>query len=309
MATQSFYYSNLAVPGTIGNTGGISNSATTFFMTGSAPSGYPASFPFRLTFASGQPTEEVVTVNSGAGTSASPWNITRGQDGTTAQAQGQNTSVTHQACAGDYTLSRLHEGSGSADLPHGLPAAAWTSGAFATINETTESSAVTHITWSSIPQTYAHLLIIMQARLTETTVQSDDVLVTLNGDAGSYYSYLTLWGTNISGTGTGGLASSAYTTSAAAGWPMFRITASEAGAAVNAGGGWALIPNYTGTAFNKQFTSVSGGGNGTGAMVDGRVRWGWYNPPSQVAVTSVTLTAPNSTTFLIGSQFSLYGVG
>jgi hypothetical protein len=304
MATQAFYYSNTAVAGTIGNTGGISNSGLSLYLT-STPSGYPSSFPFKLTLGG----LEVVYVASGAGTSGSPWVLSaRGQEGTTAQSWPQTTtSVQHQATAGDFTTASLHEGSVAADLPHGLPAGAWLTAAMATIVETTFASSGGAFTWSSIPATYKHLILICQARLTETTLQSDDIGVQLNGSAAAVYSYLTISGTNISGATTGALTQAAATGFAVTSWPMFRVAASESGAAVNAGGGLALIPNYTSTAFNTMFVGLSGMGDGTSAAVDGRMRWGWFNPASQTAITSITITPPSGN-FLTGSFFGLYGL-
>lgn len=319
-ATQARFYSNTAVAGQIGNTGGISNSATSFFLS-STPSGYPSQFPFLLvlspngTINAGQ-APEAVLVTAGSGTSGSPWTITRGQDGTTAASWGQNATVTHEVDSGDFTQFSLHANSSVSPnnddptygLPHNLPASAWVTASFAAINETTLSSAQPSVTWSSIPGTYKHLLIIVQARLSETTVQSDDLALNINGDAGANYSYLTISATNISGAGTGSLVQSQFTASAVTSWPLLRVAASEAGAAANAGGGFALIPNYTSTVFNKSFYALSGMGDGTSAAIDGRLRWGFYNPGSQVAVTSLTVSAPGSSNMNVGSFLGLYGI-
>jgi len=304
VATQAFYYSNTAVAGTIGNTGGISSTATSLYLS-ATPSGYPASFPFKLVLGG----LEVVYVTAGAGTSASPWTITRNPsgEGTTAQSWPQGTSVQHMATAGDFTTASLHEGSVAADLPHGLPASAWVTAALATIQETTLDANGGAFTWSSIPATYEHLIIVCQARLTETTLQSDDIFVQLNGSASAVYSYLTISATNISGAGTGSLTEGAATAYAVSSWPMFRVAASQAGSAVNAGGGFAWIPNYSNPTFNKMFVGISGMGNGTSAAVDGRVRFGWFNPVTQAAVNSITFTPPGSSSFLTGSFFGLYG--
>lgn len=306
MATQSFFYSNNAVDGTIGNVGGISNSATSMFLT-SAPTGYPASFPFRLALGG----SEVVNVTAGAGTSGSPWTIARGQDGTTASSWAQGSTVGHRITQGDVQLSRLHEGSGQADLPHGLPSAAWNAASFTSLATSTLASPAATLTASSIPSTSKHLLLILNARITEATVQADDVAMTLNGDTGAHYSYLTLFATNVTGsTTTGALgAVSDNTASAVANWPAFRVNAASAGAAVNAGGGMLLIPNYAGATFGKMFWSISGAGNGSSAMVDGRWRVGWWTPTSQAAISSLTLTAPGGSNFTAGSMFQLVGLG
>jgi hypothetical protein len=308
LATQSCYYSNTAVDGYLGAS--ISNAATSIYLA-SAPSGYPGQYPFRLVLGG----SEVVYVTSGAGTSASPWVVQRGQDGTTAQAWtggGTSTTVQHRATAADFTASRLHEGSVQADLPHGLPSSAWTAAPMASIGKQLLAAAAGTVTFSSSPATYSSLLLLIQARGSETSLQSDDLTCTVNGDVGAHYSYLTVSATNISGSGTGTLgAVGDFTASSATSWPLCRINTSQAGSAANAGGGFIWFPNYTGTAFGKMFWSMSGAGNGSSAMVDGRVRMGWWTPAAQAAISSLALTAPGggSNTFLAGSYFQLFGVG
>jgi hypothetical protein len=190
---------------------------------------------------------------------------------------------------------------------HGLPASAWAGNAAAVINETTLANSTTNaVSWSSIPGTYQHLLVIVQARLTETTALTDDISLAFNGDTGAHYSWVSVATTNISGTLTGPTGTSAYAVSSI---PAFRAAASQGGAPANAGGGYAFIPNYASAAFNKAVYAKSGAGNGTSAMVDQRDRSGFWNPTSQAAVTAVSLTAPAGSNFLTGSQFCLYGLG
>lgn len=309
---QARYYSNTAVPGTVGESGGISNSALNLFLA-ITPSGYPSQYPFLLVISptgsinAGQ-SPEAVLVTAGAGTPASPWVITRGQGGTTAQAWASGATVTHEADAIDFTNAAIHAGSQQPQQPHGLPLSAWNTANMAAISETTLSAAQASVTWSAIPQAYKHLLILVQARLGETTVQSDDLLVTLNGDSSASYSYLSLFATNISGAGTGALTGSQAAASAVTSWPAFRVAASLAGFAQNAGGGFLWLPNYTSTTFNKFFVGISGMGDGTSAAIDGRVRWGFYNPGVQAAVTKITVAAPAGTTMNIGSFLGLYGL-
>jgi hypothetical protein len=308
LATQGFFYSNTAVDGFLNTS--ISSAATSMFLT-TTPSGYPSQFPFVLVLGG----SEVVYVTAGSGTSGSPWTIQRGKDGTTAQAWtggGTTTSVQHRAVADDFTLSRLHEGSVQADLPHGLPSSAWQAAPLASISKQVLASAATTVTFSSIPATYSSLLLLVQARGSETSLQADDLTCVVNGDVGAHYSYLTFSATNISGSGTGALGSVAdFTTSAVTSWPLARINTALAGSSVNAGGGSVWFPNYTGTAFGKMFWSMSAAGNGSAAMVDGRMRMGWWTPATQAAISSLTLTAPGggANTFLAGSYFQLFGVG
>lgn len=283
----------------------ISNSATSVYLS-TTPSGYPTTFPFKLVLGGA----EIVYVTAGAGTSGTPWTITRAQDTTSASAWGAGTTVQHEMTAGDLALSRAHEIAQLAQLPHGLPSTAWSVGAFTTINETTLPNSTTNlVTWSAIPATFKHLLIMIQARLTETNNQTDDILMQVNGDTTAVYSYLSFYLSNISGAGTGALASSQFASAANTVWPVCRVAASLAGSAVNAGGGFAFLPNYSQATYNKSYYSMSGSGNGTGAMVDGRIRWGFYNPAAQAAISSLSLACPASCYYLSGSFFGLYAFG
>jgi hypothetical protein len=257
----------------------------------------------------GTVSEEIVTVTAGSGTSGSPWTITRGQDGTSTVAHSLGATAGHRVTAGDENLSRAHEAlSGGSSGAHGLPASAWATAAIALLDHQLFSVAAASVSWSSIPNTYTHLLVVAQGKFSENTQQSDSILCTLNSDSSAKYSYLAQYSTNVSGASTGALVGGQTTTSATTSWPLIRLGASQAGSAANAGGGWAIIPNYTSTVFNKGFYSVSGAGDGTTAFVDQRIVSGWYNPASQTAISTMTLTAPGASNFVIGSYISLYGI-
>lgn len=303
--TQWRYYSNVAVQDTLAS--GISSSATSIVAGSGSPQGYPTSFPFTLQLDPGSASFELVSVTAGAGTSASPWTVTRGYDGTLGRSHSSGAILQHAWSANDLTQAAIHEGLGSGSGVHGLPASAWLGNAAVTINETTLANSTTNVvSWSGIPGTYQHLLVLVQARLTETTALTDDITLTFNGDTGAHYSSLTMSATNTSGSLVGPSATTAFAT---ANIPAFRVAASQAGAPANAGSGVAWVPNYASPAFNKNLLAFSGAGNGTSAMVDGRLRWGFWNPASQAAVTAVSLTAPAGSNFLTGSAFCLYGVG
>lgn len=341
-------YSNTAVADTLVVTGGGNmstsvpgNGSGSIYAGSGAPVGYPASFPFILNIEPGTSNSELVNVVSGAGTSASPWVLgnlggvnARGADGTTAKTHTAGVAIMHTMSANDLTTAATHEAAIAAQLPHGLPAAAWLTGAFATIAETVTTSGQTSVSgtlgtttgsWSSIPATWKHLLITGQGRITETVVYSDDLQLTFNGDASSVYAWNTIasanpagvWSalyditTNLTtpwaptGTQTGPINTSGF---AAASAPLFRLMSSAFGSGVNAGGGFAFIPNYSGSTFNKTFYSVSGGGDGTSSFTDLRIRVGIYNPATQAAVTAIAITAPG-TGYVTGSAFGLYGIG
>jgi len=297
------YYSNTAISDTLG--AAISNSATSLYAASGAPSGYPTQFPWILRLEPGTSNEELVQVNSGSGTSGTPWAVTRAADGTTAKAHSAGTAIAHGVSAGDLTQAATHYASGSGSGVHGLPASAWAAGSFATISEQTTTAAQTSVTFSSIPQTYQHLLLLGTGRLAETSVQSDDVQLQFNGDSGTHYGYLTIFAANAGGTMSGPSTGNGFANSSA---PVFRFLASQSGAVANVGGGFAFIPGYSGSGLNKVFYAVSGGGNGTTSFVDMRTRLGIWNPAAQAGVTSITLTAPSGG-FNAGAQFGLYGLG
>jgi hypothetical protein len=297
------FYSNVAIPDTL--SASINNSATSIVTGSGAPSGYPTSFPFAVRLEPGTSNEEVVIVNSGAGTSGSPWVVTRASDGTTAKSHASGVALAHGMSATDLTTAANHYSQGSGSGVHGLPASAWATSGFATLFETTTTSGQASFSWSSIPQTYKHLMVIGQGRLVETSVQSDDVSVTFNGDSSAVYSYLTNLTSNPGGTMTGPSAGTGF---ASGQGPLFRFTASQGGVAANPGGGMAMIPNYTGTTFNKTWYVLSGGGNGSNSFVDLRVRVGVYAPSTQAAITSMSIIAPTGG-FVTNCVFGLYGFG
>jgi hypothetical protein len=301
----SRYYSNTSIANTIGNSGGISNSAASVYCA-SAPSGYPSQFPFTLALDPGTSSMELVSVTSGAGTSGSPWAISRGFDGTTAVAHSPGAVIAHDLSAYDVSTSRAHEAAQQSAGPHGLPATAWDTAAFAEINETILTNSTTAVqTWNSIPGTYSHLLVVILGRLTETTALTDYLTMQFNGDSGAYYSFVQNETNNTSGTLSAPTATTTFGGSSA---PFGRLTASQGGAAVNAGAIFAIIPWYTSTAFNKVVLSMTGAGDGTSALVDGRVMSGFYNPPTQAAVTSLSVSAPSGSFFKSGTALGLYGL-
>jgi hypothetical protein len=305
---QSYYYSNVAVAGLLGAT--INNSVTSMYMS-TTPTGYPGSFPFKVVLDQGTASEEIVKVTAGNGTVGTPWTIVRAWDGTTAQPHtGLTATIGHYITAEDETLSRLHEalitsGSGA----HGLPASAWATAAIAALDETTLANSTTAaVTWSSISAAYNHLLIIVQGKFTENANQSDHLTVTINGDTTASYSLVDQSASNGSGSSTGALVGSQSTGAGSPGWGCLSMAGSLAGNAASGGGGFLIIPNYTSTTFNKCFYGMSGAGYGTGAFVSQSIRSGYYNPSVQAAITSLTLTAPQSKFYQTGTFLGLYGL-
>lgn len=302
----AYFYSNTAVAGTIGTAGGLSTGAVSLQMT-ATPSGYPNQYPFKLRLDPNTASEEVVKVTAGSGTAGSPWTIVRGWDGTTAKTHAQTSGViAHGMTAEDLSLSRTHENLGNASGVHGLPSSAWSAATIAQINETILNNSTTSVvTWSSIPQIYSHLLVFVLARSTSTGAQFVDIGATINGDTAARYSALTMDLSTTSGSLVGPTASAQ---SAQTSWPWFlNIAAAQAGSSVNAGGGYAILPNYSGTAMNKMFVSQSGFGNGNSSAATSRSRWGWYNPTSQTGISTLALSC-GAGNYLSGSYFALYAL-
>jgi hypothetical protein len=299
-------YSNTSVADSLVVTGGgnLSTGATSISAGSGAPVGYPTP-PFILNLEPTTANQELVLVGSGAGTVASPWIISRGADGTTPKTHVSGTAIAHTLSAGDLTTAATHYAYGSGSGVHGLPAGAWLSGGFTSIATTTTTASQAAFTWSAIPGTYKNLLITGQGRLGESPVYSDDVSITFNGDAGSYYSYMTVIAANPAGVMSSWAPGTGY---ASGQGPLFRFMASGFGGAANSGGGIAFIPNYAGTTFNKNWYSLSGGGDGTSSFMDVRVRCGVYAPPAQAAITSISIIPPSGN-FNLGCVFSLYGLG
>lgn len=85
-------------------TGGITSTATN--ITVSSNTGWPTTTPFTAVFGIGTALQEAFDVTAGA--SGTSWTITRGVDGTLAQAQPPNQTVTHADIARDFRESRSH---------------------------------------------------------------------------------------------------------------------------------------------------------------------------------------------------------
>lgn len=100
------YYSNTAAATTLENSGGITPTSTQLILANTT--GYPTQFPFTLRLEPDTPNEELVTVNSGAGSAGSPYIVSRGSDGTTAKSHAQFSPVTHGFSARDLREPQEH---------------------------------------------------------------------------------------------------------------------------------------------------------------------------------------------------------
>lgn len=165
---------------------------------------------------------------------------------------------------------------------------------FESIASATGTGASGVITFSSIPQTYAHLQIRINGR-SDVTSTSESVLARANGDTGSNYVRHNLQGDGT--TATAGAAAPAGTNMI-----VFRITGATTTA--NAMGTGILdIHDYTSTTKYKTFRSMAGwDGNGTGLIV---LNSGLWLSTSAITSISILTTASNFTT---ATTVSLYGI-
>lgn len=158
---------------------------------------------------------------------------------------------------------------------------------------TTLTTSSTTVTFSSIPQTYTDLVLVMQP---SSDVGDENVGIRFNGDTGGNYSY-----TRIGANNTAGSISSNRLTN------FSRINTTEAtGTSTNLGNLVILsnIMNYANTATYKTALNRSGqqGGTYNGVELFAGL---WRNT---AAITSITVMQGSTRTFLAGSTFTLYGI-
>jgi hypothetical protein len=155
------------------------------------------------------------------------------------------------------------------------------------------ASAVSNITFSSIPSTYKHL----QIRASVKTDRSDTettFTLRLNSDSGNNYSYHRLIGDGSSASSSGGGAG-----------PFIYLYSGAAGNGGNYFGlsAWDIL-DYTNT--NKNTTVRYLGGHDTNGA--GRVTLGsgaWYNTS---AVSTIQINTDGGFNFTQYSSFALYGI-
>jgi hypothetical protein len=165
---------------------------------------------------------------------------------------------------------------------------------YESIQTYTLGSSQSSVTFSSIPSTFKHLQIRAMARVTGAVVQSGTKLQ-FNSDTGANYSYHTLYGTGASAIAYG----EANTNQS------FMDKFAGASASSNVFGAIVCdILDYTST--DKFKTSRSLGGvdnNGSGVIHLASGAWRNTN-----AITSITLSPFDGSSYVQYSSFALYGV-
>ena len=156
------------------------------------------------------------------------------------------------------------------------------------IATTTLTSANATISFTSISGSYTDLIVVGNFRVTTGTPV---LYFRLNSDTGSNYSH-----THLGGNGSA--AQSGRGSNENIGWAGFSLSG-----APNDISGTALVHfmNYSNTTTNK---TIIGRCGAAGREADTSVTL-WRNTG---AITSIAFTLSNSTTFLSGSTFTLYGI-
>jgi hypothetical protein len=160
--------------------------------------------------------------------------------------------------------------------------------AYEVISTQTLGSAVQTVSLSSIPQTYADLVVVINA---QASAQSD-LYLTFNGDTSALYSNTILYGDGTSIGTRRDSRGNAYMV-----LTYYGAVTTTAGASVHT----LNIMNYSNTTTHKTVLSRCSAG---AAGVDESVGlWG-----STAAITSMTFDLPSTRTFSTGSTFTLYGI-
>ena len=172
---------------------------------------------------------------------------------------------------------------------------AGSSSAVTQIADTTLASAAADITFSSIPSTYNHLMIVINGFGTSAAANGAKLFLQMNADAGSNYSY----SRNVKYGGGG----ATVTIEGANSNTSIDMGYLWCGTAVSAlAGAEIMVLDYKGTTLNKSVTY--NGGSYSDAPQAGS---GWGRWKSNSAITSLKLTT-DATNFGIGTRATLYGL-
>lgn len=176
--------------------------------------------------------------------------------------------------------------------------AGWERGPWHLIDSAELSSAVTSVTFSSIPSEFVDLLITGVAR-TDRSAIADTVMLRFNGDTGSNYDRLSV---NMRSTG--------FTNYVARAAPALWVNRCEAASATSQAFSpvWGLIPAYKSTSAYKYLVSgMTFTRAAAGADTDLYLTYSGGCWQSTAAVTSVTLFPSVGPNLVSGCRFYLWG--
>jgi hypothetical protein len=153
------------------------------------------------------------------------------------------------------------------------------------------------ITFSSIPSTYQHLQIRFQGRIVFAGGGAVyNAVIRFNSDTGSNYTWHAIRGTGSSVLAYGSASIDKITVDSV--FPDANVTSNVFGTAI------VDIQDYVSTTRNKTVRAFSG--YETNAAGNLWLQSGvWLNTN---AITSITITSNNTSNFVTGSVFSLYGI-
>jgi hypothetical protein len=158
--------------------------------------------------------------------------------------------------------------------------------------QTIGSGGAASVTFSNIPQTFTDLKIVGSARTTQTQVYGT-TLIGFNGSS-SNVAYLRMFGDGSAvSSDTGGTG-------------VISIDDGANATANTFGSFEAYIPNYRSSTSKPYSTDSVSETNAT--TIYTQLLAGLWNPGTQAAITSITLTAGASANYVEFSEFSLYGI-
>lgn len=157
---------------------------------------------------------------------------------------------------------------------------------YTAIATTTLGSTASTVTFSSIPSTYTDLVLVCNPITNVTTGQ---LTIRLNGDTGTNYSRLILWG-NGSAAGSNAYANEAYAYSGYYTTLWTHTTTNIFN-----------INNYSSTTTNKVILGRSN--NTSEAVINSANLW-----RSTAAINSIQIGISVAGTYSVGSTFTLYGI-
>ena len=168
----------------------------------------------------------------------------------------------------------------------------------AVIGEVVLTATQALITFSSIPATFAHLVIVYQCRSDLSGVDIAQLQLRINNDTGSSYNSQLVGGNNS--TAFAGIQSSAN-------FGSLGYTSAANATAGYASSGSVEIPNYVGTTFFKnaifQTTRDTNGAGANMVHYRGHVVW-----KSSTAINRLDISSSGGGSFIAGSRFTLYGI-
>lgn len=171
------------------------------------------------------------------------------------------------------------------------------------ISKQTLVSPAAAVTFSNIPQTYSHLLLISRAKSASTATNfiSDNLALQFNGVTSASYNTTAAFATQA-GTVLAGFASAKTYLELGAIWTSFSPNTAGSGNALT------LIANYTDTSFAKSAVSLSYASDG-GTSADVHIAGGaLLASVTTAAVTSIAAVTVSGANFTVGTSLELLGV-